>query len=180
VLPSATPRDPVVPPPGADTHPARWRMLLLLACAELLGMALWFSGSAVAPQYRALWGLSASEAGWLTTVVSLGFVGGTAASALLNLADVVPARRLFALSALAGRDGERARPHGRRAAGGTGLALRDGRLSRRRVSAGDEDGRDLVPRPAGAGRRDDRRGRSPWARRCRTSCTPSQAWGSHR
>jgi MFS family permease len=89
-------------PPAADTHPARWRMLLLLACAELLGMALWFSGSAVAPQYRALWGLSASEAGWLTTVVSLGFVGGTAASALLNLADVVPARRLFALSALAG------------------------------------------------------------------------------
>jgi MFS family permease len=65
-------------------------------------MALWFSGSAVAPQYRALWGLSASEAGWLTTVVSLGFVAGTALSALLNLADVVPARRLFAASAVGG------------------------------------------------------------------------------
>ena len=88
--------------PDADAHPSRWRMLALLATAELLGMALWFAGSAVAPQYRALWSLSASEAGWLTTVVSLGFVAGTAASALLNLADVVPARRLFALSALAG------------------------------------------------------------------------------
>ena len=88
--------------PAVDTDPGRWRMLLLLAAAELLGMALWFAGSAVAPQYRVLWGLSASEAGWLTTVVNLGFVAGTAASALLNLADVVPARRLFAGSAVAG------------------------------------------------------------------------------
>jgi MFS family permease len=65
-------------------------------------MALWFAGSAVSAQYRALWRLTASEAGWLTTVVSLGFVAGTALSAVLNLADVVPARRLFALSAAAG------------------------------------------------------------------------------
>ena len=53
-------------------------------------------------QYRAAWGLTASEAGWLTTIVNLGFVVGTAASAVLNLADVVPARRLFAASALVG------------------------------------------------------------------------------
>lgn len=77
-------------------------MLALLAAAELLGMSLWFAASAVSAQYRALWDLTASEAGWLTTVVSLGFVAGTAVSAVLNLADVVPARRLFALSALAG------------------------------------------------------------------------------
>lgn len=93
------PQSPLVPP---DTHPARWRTLLLLAAAELLGMALWFAGSAVAPQYQALWRLSGSEAGWLTTAVNLGFVVGTAGSALLNLADVVPARRLFATSALGG------------------------------------------------------------------------------
>ncbi|HEX5831963.1 MAG TPA: MFS transporter [Gemmatimonadaceae bacterium] len=85
-----------------DTHPARWRALALLAVAELLGMSLWFAASAVSAQYRALWQLSASEAGWLTTIVNLGFVAGTAASALLNLADIVPARRLFALSAVAG------------------------------------------------------------------------------
>ena len=87
---------------AADTHPARWRTLALLAFAELLGMSLWFAASAVSPQYRALWNLTADEAGWLTTIVSLGFVAGTALSALLNLADVVPARRLFALSAIAG------------------------------------------------------------------------------
>ncbi|MGZ9117425.1 MAG: MFS transporter [Gemmatirosa sp.] len=97
---TATPRPSL--PPAADTHPHRWRTLFLLALAELLGMALWFAGSAVAPQYRVLWGLSASEAGWLTTVVNLGFVAGTATSALLNLADVVPARRLFAASAVLG------------------------------------------------------------------------------
>jgi MFS family permease len=88
------------PPP--DAHPDRWRTLALLSLAELLGMSLWFAASATSAQYRALWQLSASEAGWLTTIVNLGFVAGTALSALLNLADVVPARRLFALSVLAG------------------------------------------------------------------------------
>ena len=90
------------PDGGADTHPRRWRTLALLALAELLGMSLWFAASAVGAQYRALWSLSASEAAWLTTVVQVGFVVGTAASALLNLADVVPARRLFVTSAFAG------------------------------------------------------------------------------
>ncbi|MFL5579418.1 MAG: MFS transporter [Gemmatimonadaceae bacterium] len=89
-------------PPEPDTHPRRWLTLVLLAAAELLGMSLWFAGSAVAPMLRAQWGLTTSQAGWLTTVVQLGFVIGTAVSALLNLADVVPARRLFALSAVAG------------------------------------------------------------------------------
>ena len=88
--------------PADDTHPHRWRVLALLATAELLGMSLWFAASAVSAQYRAAWGLTASEAGWLTTIVNLGFVVGTAASAVLNLADVVPARRLFAASALVG------------------------------------------------------------------------------
>jgi len=85
-----------------DSHPDRWRMLVLLAVAELLGMALWFTGSAVGPTLAQSWSLTASEVGWLTTAVQLGFVCGTAMSALLNLADVVPSRRLFALAAVAG------------------------------------------------------------------------------
>lgn len=79
-----------------------WRMLALVSVAELLGMSLWFAGSAAAPQLSARWALSASEVGGLATAVQLGFVLGTAASALLNLADIVPARRLFALSAIGG------------------------------------------------------------------------------
>jgi len=88
-------------PPSPDVpHPHRWRILALLSAAELLGMSLWFTASAVAPQLRELWGLSAQQAAWLTTAVQLGFVAGTAAAALLNLADVVPARPYFAVSAL--------------------------------------------------------------------------------
>ncbi len=86
----------------ADVHPDRWRMLGLLAIAELLGMALWFTGSAVGPTLARSWDLTPSEVGWLTTAVQLGFVGGTAVSALLNLADVVPSGRLFAISAMLG------------------------------------------------------------------------------
>jgi MFS family permease len=75
-------------------------MLALLACAELLGMSIWLIGSSAGPSLSSAWGLSASEVGWLTTAVQLGFVAGTALSALLNIADVVPARMLFALSAV--------------------------------------------------------------------------------
>lgn len=91
-----------VPAADADTHPSRWRMLALLATAELFGMSLWFAANAVASMLRAEWQLSGSEVAWLTTVVQLGFVVGTAVSALLNLADVIPARLLFAVSAILG------------------------------------------------------------------------------
>ncbi|HEY7897422.1 MAG TPA: MFS transporter [Gemmatimonadaceae bacterium] len=95
-MPAAAPRR------DADTHPSRWRMLVLLACAELLGMSLWFAASAVSAQYRTLWDLSASQSGWLTTVVQLGFVIGTAVLATLNVVDIVPSGRLFAAGALTG------------------------------------------------------------------------------
>ena len=85
-----------------DTDPRRWRMLVLLAWAELLGMSLWFAGSAVAAQLGSRWDLAPSSLGWLTAIVQLGFVLGTAVSALLNLADIVPAGLLFSLSALIG------------------------------------------------------------------------------
>jgi MFS family permease len=65
-------------------------------------MSLWFAASAVSPQLRSIWGLTAGEAGWLTTIVQLGFVCGTAAIAALNLADLIPAGRLFSASALLG------------------------------------------------------------------------------
>ena len=80
----------------------RWRALALLGAAELLGMSLWFSASAVAPALSAEWRLSESQAGWLTLAVQLGFVAGTLLSALLNLPDVISSRRLFAVSAFAG------------------------------------------------------------------------------
>ncbi len=83
-----------------DDHQARWRMLALLSAGELLAMSLWFTGSAASPRLQAMWGLTAGQAGWLTTSVQLGFVAGTALSAVLNLADLVPSRWYFAACAL--------------------------------------------------------------------------------
>ncbi len=88
-------------PPDADGQPVAWRLLALLALAELLGMSTWFTGVAVAPQLDARWGLSAEQVGGLSTAVQLGFVAGTALVALLNLADVIPAKRFFAGAAIA-------------------------------------------------------------------------------
>src|ERR1700752_866869 len=80
----------------------RWRILALLALAELLGMSLWFSASAVVPALRVEWSLTDSEVSWLTIAVQLGFVFGTLASALLNLADVISTRHLVVVSAFLG------------------------------------------------------------------------------
>src|SRR3954471_15451972 len=88
--------------PLAHTDPRRWRMLAVLAVAELLGMSLWFGASAVATELGARWALDTSQIGWLTSVVQLGFVLGTALAALLNIADIVPARWYFAAAATAG------------------------------------------------------------------------------
>src|ERR1700675_367648 len=85
-----------------DTYSTRWRVLALLGFAELLGMSLWVSASAVTPQLRSIWGLTAAEAAWLTTIVQLGFVCGTPVAAVLTLADVMPAGRLFSVCALLG------------------------------------------------------------------------------
>jgi MFS family permease len=79
---------------------SKWPTLLLLALAELLGMAVWFSASAVVPALTSAWSLSDAGRAWLTMSVQVGFVAGAFGSALLNLADRVSARKLFTVSAL--------------------------------------------------------------------------------
>jgi len=81
---------------------ARWRTLALLAIAELLGMSLWFSGSAVVPALVSEWKLDAGAANYLTLSVQIGFVAGTALSAFLNLPDIISPRHLFTVTAIAG------------------------------------------------------------------------------
>ncbi|HEY0547259.1 MAG TPA: MFS transporter [Pyrinomonadaceae bacterium] len=79
---------------------SKWPTLLLLALAELLGMAVWFSASAVVPALTNAWSLNDAGRAWLTMSVQVGFVAGAFGSALLNLADRVSSRRLFTVSAL--------------------------------------------------------------------------------
>ena len=78
------------------------RMLLLVAMAQFLGMTLWFSATAAAPSIASELSISPSATAWLTMAVQAGFVVGTLISATLNLADVLNARRLFALGCVAG------------------------------------------------------------------------------
>ena len=64
-------------------------------------MSTWFSGTAVIGPLRSDWSLTPAQASWLTIAVQLGFVTGALASAITNLVDLVPARRLLVLSAIA-------------------------------------------------------------------------------
>src|SRR4026209_682398 len=83
-------------------HPRRWQALALLSLAELLGMSLWFSGSAVVPALTREWNLTPSQISWIAIAVQLGFVAGTLISATLNLPDVSSTRYLFAVSSFLG------------------------------------------------------------------------------
>jgi MFS family permease len=75
------------------------QVLVIVATAELLAMAPWFSASAVAPTLAQVWQLSPASTAWLTISVQLGFVAGAVVSAILTLADRLSARRLVAGSA---------------------------------------------------------------------------------
>src|SRR5574341_2518207 len=79
---------------------SKWPTLILLCLAELLGMAAWFSASAVIPALTDAWHLSEGARAWLTMSVQIGFVVGAFGSALLNLPDRLSTRGLFTVSAL--------------------------------------------------------------------------------
>jgi MFS family permease len=76
------------------------RAIILLSLGEFLAMSVWFSASAVVPALASAWKLGGSDQAWLTMSVQLGFVAGALGSALFNLADRIPAHRLFAASSL--------------------------------------------------------------------------------
>jgi MFS family permease len=89
------------PMPSPDSA-AAWAMLCALALAELLGMSLWFSATAVTPSLADAFELSPSQGAWLTIAVQAGFVAGTLGTAIANLADVVNPRVLIAAGCVAG------------------------------------------------------------------------------
>lgn len=80
----------------------RVRALWMIAVAQLLVLVLWFSASAVSDQLQDAWGLTGGQVPFLTMAVQVGFVVGAVASAVGNLADRIPARRLFVVAALTG------------------------------------------------------------------------------
>jgi MFS family permease len=88
------------------THPAeaaavgRWRALALICLGVVGVMTTWFSATAIVPELVLDWGLSTSQAAWLTNAVQLGFVAGAMASSIVNLPDMVRMQTLMAVSAL--------------------------------------------------------------------------------
>jgi MFS family permease len=97
-------------------------MLLRVALAQFLGLTLWFSATAAAPAIAAEFALTTAATAWLTMAVQAGFVAGTLSSALLNLADVINPRRLFAAGCVAGAAANAAIPFA--GDGGTVIVLR--------------------------------------------------------
>jgi MFS family permease len=80
-------------------RPTHLRPRLAIAGVQVLGLAVWFSASAVAPALRDEWGLGQVGAVALTVSVQLGFVLGAVASAALTLADRIRPHRLLGCSA---------------------------------------------------------------------------------
>ncbi|MFC0384424.1 MFS transporter [Muricoccus vinaceus] len=77
--------------------------LALIVAAQVLALALWFSGTAAGPgMLREAAQAGAGFQAMLTGAVQAGFVLGTLASAVLALPDRFDPRRVFAIAALAG------------------------------------------------------------------------------
>ena len=77
--------------------------LALIATAQVLALALWFSGTAAGPDMaRESAAIGPGFQALLTGAVQAGFVLGTVASAALALPDRFDPRRVFAVSAAAG------------------------------------------------------------------------------
>jgi MFS family permease len=77
-------------------------MLAALAAAELFGMTLWFSATAITPSLVREFDMSPQTAAWLTMAVQAGFVAGTLGSAVANLADILNARVLMLIGSIIG------------------------------------------------------------------------------
>ncbi|HFC12237.1 MAG TPA: MFS transporter, partial [Anaerolineae bacterium] len=83
-------------------YPSKWKTIGLVALAEFFAMSLWFSASAITALLIAEWDISAGQSAWLTMSVQIGFVVGALTSALLNAADLITPRKLFALGTVVG------------------------------------------------------------------------------
>jgi len=76
------------------------RALFLLSLAELLGMSLWFTGTAVIPEITKIWHAGLALGSWLTIAVQIGFSLGAITFALFNIPDVFSPIKVFVISAV--------------------------------------------------------------------------------
>ncbi len=91
---------PVLTETGTRRKVSSRRVLFLLSLAELLGMSLWFTGTAVIPQITALWHSGLALGSWLTIAVQIGFSVGAITFALFNIPDVFSPIKVLVISAV--------------------------------------------------------------------------------
>ena len=78
------------PADAAASEPSdRWRQLSILAVCLVLGMAPWFSASAVGASLRTAWGGGPLGLPLLAVAVQLGFAAGALLLAVAGAPDVV-------------------------------------------------------------------------------------------
>ena len=81
--------------------PSPARLIAVFCAAEVLGMLGNATFPALIPQFRELWGLSNTEAGWISGVYFAGYI--TAVPVLVSMTDRADARRIYlACTALGG------------------------------------------------------------------------------
>jgi MFS family permease len=85
--------------PKTTTHTKAVSIGLLALC-EVAALSLWFSASAVVPSMVREFPLTDAQVSLFTSLVQLGFVGGTLLSAVLGLADRLDPRRFFMVATL--------------------------------------------------------------------------------
>jgi len=78
----------------------KWPNVFLLALCEVLALSLWFSATAIIPELKSAWDLPDWQASLFSSAVAMGFVVGTMTSAVLGLADRIPAKKFFMYAAL--------------------------------------------------------------------------------
>jgi len=83
---------------AGPSRQARVVSIGMIAAAQVLAMALWFSASAIVPALRVEAGLDSFTASLFTSAVQLGFVVGTLGSAWFGMADRFDPRWFFGIS----------------------------------------------------------------------------------
>ena len=74
----------------------------MISLAQLLGTSLWFSANGAGPNLMREWHATASDIGWLTSAVQVGFILGTLLLSLTGMADRFRAATLFVAASFAG------------------------------------------------------------------------------
>ncbi|MGO4385112.1 MFS transporter [Specibacter sp. RAF43] len=80
-------------------HPAVLQKSLI-AAVQVLGLAVWFSATAVGATLQREWSIGTGTLVWLTASVQIGFVAGAVASTVLKLSDRFRPERLLAVCAI--------------------------------------------------------------------------------